>query len=1424
MNYGKRTFYSKKFVGNNVKTKWLLLAANIIYCLIFSLTITGCPDQLALQNNELPINEEMALVRIYIGENSSIARTVQPSRGAIAGYQLTFSGPSTQTPVNITEGNSIDMLLANGTWIITAKAYRLNGVIGNSNDEIASGSITISISSGIIFGTVPPIILTSSGTTGSGVMSYNITVNSGISGYMKLYGIDGITPVNAFGINGVLNLFGSVASNFTHTAGRYIAEVRLENQEGKVAFHREVIDIWRGTTTAFVFIPTVFFDPSHIAANYGDFNVASNNPSMIFNTEGILTITGDGNYTISMREGLNSTSTERIVISSGVTANITLSDVNIDRGNSNSIAFNMTDANVNLTLVGNNILRSGGGAGLHSPEGSMLNIIEASTGSLTATATWWPSGGAGIGGSSNVSGGSISINGGTVTATGTGTGNTAGISGTINSINGNAVIFASSIQNDLPSGSNLESAIVFIGNDGTMYGNVTLTRNVAIPSGRNLFINNGQILTIQSGFTLTNNGTILVADSGNVTGTIAGNQPIQHSFTISGSLAYTYTGGVLTITGNGTYNVGMRSGITTTTAERIVIASGVIADITLSNVNINRSSTGNAAFDMTGATVYLTLVGDNVFRSGSSRAGLQAPSGSNLVIMGASTGTLSTTGGDSAAGIGGGSGSSGGNLSINGGTITATGGSRGIGGGWNGTGGTLNTINGNAVIFASSIQPDLPIGGNIGPAIVFNGNDGLMYGNVVLSRNITIPSGRNLFINNGLTLTIQSGFTLTNNGTIFIESGSYTGTISGNQPIEPSFTISGGAAYIYTEGVLTITGNGTYTIGMRAGVTSTTIERIVVASGVTANITLSNINIDRGSSNNIAFNMSGATVNLTLFGNNILRSGGGAGLQAPSGSTLTIMGASTGSLTATATWNSSSGAGIGGGGNTSGGNININGGTITATGTGSGNTSGIGGIINSINGNAVIFASSIQSELPTGGNIGPAIVFNGNDGSMYGNVTFSRNVTIPSGRNLFINAGQTLTIQSGSTLTNNGTILVANGGNVSGTVTGNQPVSLSFTISGGSAYTYTGGVLTITGNGIYTIGMRSGVTGTTVERIVVASGVTADIILSSVNINLSNTSNVCAFDMTGANVNLTLVGDNILRSGSGRAGLQSPAGSTLVIMGASTGSLTANGGNSAAGIGGGSGSSGGTISINGGTVTATGGSRGIGGGYNGTGGTINAINGNAVVFASSIQPDLPTGNNLGPAIVFIGNNGTMYGNVTLTRNITIPTDRVLTINNGQTLLILSSFTLTNNGTILLADNGNVSGTVLGNQPVSSNGLVIVQMWDSYGDGWDSGGALRIEINGTALSTNPRASGSGSNYYFNVSSGNIVNFYWISGSSQDENAFAVYYANDPPVPPFNPNSSSWSPANDPNGKVLLFRQYNTMGGVTGGTLLGSFTVP
>ena len=216
------------------------------------------------------------------------------------------------------------------------------------------------------------------------------------------------------------------------------------------------------------------------------------------------------------------------------------------------------------------------------------------------------------------------------------------------------------------------------------------------------------------------------------------------------------------------------------------------------------------------------------------------------------------------------------------------------------------------------------------------------------------------------------------------------------------------------------------------------------------------------------------------------------------------------------------------------------------------------------------------------------------------------------------------------------------------TVTVEKAALLPLTIEGGISeidYTYTDGVLTITKNGNYIIGMVDGITSTN-HRIIVESGVNAEIKLNGVTIEgLGNEQSPILLN-DGADVILILVNDtiNTLTGGIMGAGIQT-TGATLTIEG--TGSLTAIG-TSAAGIGGNRhGGSGGNLFIHGGTVRAQGGhgGAGIGGGPSngdvphpsGSGGNIVITGGNVTAIGGTNAAGIGSGG--GTSAVPVNGNG-----------------------------------------------------------------------------------------------------------------------------------------------------------------------------------------
>ena len=124
------------------------------------------------------------------------------------------------------------------------------------------------------------------------------------------------------------------------------------------------------------------------------------------------------------------------------------------------------------------------------------------------------------------------------------------------------------------------------------------------------------------------------------------------------------------------------------------------------------------------------------------------------------------------------------------------------------------------------------------------------------------------------------------------------------------------------------------------------------------------------------------------------------------------------------------------------------------------------------------------------------------------------------------------------------------------------------------------------------------------------------------------------------NVEIELDGNNELKSGKGRAGLEKTSAGTLTLKDdKEAGSLTATGGYNGAGIGGGNNGSGNNITIKGGEVKATGGryGAGIGGGQDGNGNNI-TINGGSVTAAGD-----DSGAGIGGGATGSGENITITG-------------------------------------------------------------------------------------------------------------------------------------------------------------------------------------
>ena len=167
--------------------------------------------------------------------------------------------------------------------------------------------------------------------------------------------------------------------------------------------------------------------------------------------------------------------------------------------------------------------------------------------------------------------------------------------------------------------------------------------------------------------------------------------------------------------------------------------------------------------------------------------------------------------------------------------------------------------------------------------------------------------------------------------------------------------------YTYTDGVLSFASDGAYEVSMAEGVATTT-DVIVVASGVTVEVTINNLKINSGTDNAFSVAVS-AVCELELMGDNEFTvSESYAAVHVPADAAIAIIGE--GSLKAI---NSSSGAGIGGDDREAGGSITINGGIIDAR---SHSGAGIGGGYEGASGTIEINGGTIDVRSYNGAGIG----------------------------------------------------------------------------------------------------------------------------------------------------------------------------------------------------------------------------------------------------------------------------------------------------------------------------------------------------------------------------------------------------------------------------------------------------------------------
>ena len=891
-----------------------------------------------------------------------------------------------------------------------------------------------------------------------------------------------------------------------------------------------------------------------------------------------------------------------------------------------------------VTAVCRSAGRSANGAGIGGGDGIGGEVsISGGTVDASCESTQRDARGAGIGGGDSA-GGNVSISGGTVTASCRnvqGDIRGAGIGGGFCGSGGNVSISGGRISvvgegGGIGNGGHYEGDPVDVSITGGLFGDGKVDGNTVygVTPAAGCLVLASSAADIAAGYPYAVTG---LAGDFKVDG---GERDVDYSYDYPSSTLKILTGKPMTVS--------MRDGVAQTGRDRIVVpSSNTNADVTLAGIKVDVSGDPNdSAFAIySGASAKLTLAkdSDNLLVSGRSRAGLEVPDGASVTIGGEGSLTAKCFGKADAygAGIGGGANDAAGSIKITGGTVTAScesvSGSAygaGIGGGDGGSGGTVK-------ISGGRIRAESGSGTEISPTATITGGSfaddkagsGVVYG---------VPLGE--------------GFAVYDSG-----DADYRYAVAG---LAGDFKVEGGTrgtdyAYDYPSSSLRILAETPVTVSMKDGIAQTERDRIVVAaSSKNANVTLAGVDVKLSGGDDCAFEVqSGATANVTLAegSDNLLVSGASrAGLEVAGEASVTIGGE--GSLTAKCFGErAASGAGIGGGRAASVGDVFITGGTVAASCESGGNSNGagIGGGLQSTGGTVSISGGTVTAAckgayrpgagIGSGhmGRIGSVSISGGRvnassgEGDAIGACLYSSKVPVSITGGLFVGV-----LGDGASA---GTVYKVKP--AEGCVVRDNPFedkdvypyavaapAGDFMVVGGAQdvdYSYGSNVLELRTGTPMVVSMKAPGSTTSTDRIAVsASGKAANVTLEGVGIELSGEKD-CAFEIrSGATANVTLAegSDNLLVSGSDRAGLGVPDGASVVIDG--KGSLTAKClGDDAfgAGIGGGRGKPGGNVEVTGGTVTAssegiTGSAygAGIGGGFGGSTGCVKILGGEVV--------------------------------------------------------------------------------------------------------------------------------------------------------------------------------------------------------------------
>jgi membrane-bound inhibitor of C-type lysozyme len=730
--------------------------------------------------------------------------------GGISGSEITISG-GTVTGSSIIGGT---VTINDGTVTATGNSYSGTGIGGNGG--------TVTITGGTVTATGMTAIGSGYSNNSAGIGGSNsaVTITGGTvtatgSGYSNIAGISGSTftlggnaAVYASSISatdenltlesGILFVFNvgattfldgtSVAASFP-TEGVTAAWTSLGDKSG-IAYASEDSD-------GFIEIPGVTVIQRKIANSVPYIDTTGK-----LQTKDSVTVIDAENIETASNSNLSGWYLVRGVIDH--TATLTVSDevhLILENGSDLAVTGSSYNAGINvsesksLTIyaqsTGNSmgkLAATGGsyGAGIggdysgnsdYSGNGGTVTIAGG-----TVTATGGSYGGAGIGGGgsygggSDGSGGTITITGGTVTATGGSYG--IGGSGATVTINDGTVTATGSSYG-------IGGATVTI-NDGT----VTATGRSYGIGGSTVTISGGTV-TASSGYSNIAgiSGSEITISGGTVEATnISGDEITINGGTVTGSIS----GDEITISGGTVMSIYSSKGT-------ITIADGTVTGRISGSKGTVTITGGTVTGDIDGKTVTINdgtvtgrIDGDGTTITGGTVTG--GISGSGIIIRG---GTVMATGSIR-----------GGVVTIRGGTVIATGGIIG-----------QFALNGNAIVLADSVS-DTEESRRTG-GILFISGTGKVYGSVELQKDLNIISSYTLTIPKEATLTIPSSAKLTNNGAIIV-CGTLNGTVAGNEPEEtcpqevPTLpqTAKSDRLITPTQNGITLTANTTATVAV----------------------------------------------------------------------------------------------------------------------------------------------------------------------------------------------------------------------------------------------------------------------------------------------------------------------------------------------------------------------------------------------------------------------------------------------------------------------------------------------------------------------------------------------------------------------------------------------------------------------------------